>query len=164
MKAIFFCLCAFLFIATGCTKENSEEENKDTNYYMRFTANGEVREYKDIVLATRSQMGADYVLSIQGQKEYSATTPGLSIVITQTQPFTAKTYTELTTDPLVAILYRNDAAVDYSSLYMTAASGLEVVISQINSETVRGTFAGSVADVNGGVVPITEGEFYVKFQ
>lgn len=165
MKKIFFALMGILFLASSCSKEESEEQKAaDSNFFVRFKAGAETKEYKDIVLALRTTNGGMNTVAIQGQETLNANTPGIIVTITDPAEITAKTYTENGTNDSPATLYRDAAAKEFSNLFMTTASGFSVTITEINTTTVRGTFNGKVSDLNGDELTISDGSFYAKFQ
>lgn len=164
MKQIVFALMALVLLGIGCSKEESIENKVDTNYFVRFTLDGDNQEFNENVLALRSTDNGLQRVTVQGLVDLSANPAGLALVIAQPEPITAKTYPEVLGSESPALLYRDADGVEYTNLFMTAASGIEIVVSEISEQTIRGTFKGKVSDLNGNERTITDGSFYAAFQ
>lgn len=152
-------------IGIGCTKETSLENKIDRNYFVRFTVDSAAREYVGNVLATRSSDNGLQRVTVQGlANQASSNPPLLALLVAQSAPITAQTYPEVAGSESPAILLRDTTGAEYTNLFMTTPSGIEIVINAIDSSTIRGTFKGTVADLNGEEKIITDGSFYAPFQ
>lgn len=164
MKNIVLALMALVILGTGCSKEESIENKVDTNYYVRFALDGDNQEFNENVLALRSSDNGLQRVTVQGLVDLSANPAGLALVIAQPEPITANTYPEVLGSESPALLYRDGAGVEYTNLFMTGPSGIEIVVTEISQETIRGTFKGKVSDLNGNERNISDGSFYAAFQ
>lgn len=170
MKAKHFWKAAFLLIVCSalvfsCSKEESLEDVVDNSYYVRFKIDGTSKEYVQNVLAVRNDDSTTYSVAIQGLRDLSATPEGMAVIIAEPEPIAAKVYAEINSSDSPALLYRDSASTnDFTNLYMTTASGTQVIISQIDSVSVRGSFSGTIADMDGNTRVITDGSFHAKFQ
>ena len=164
MKRFLSALLGIALLGVGCTKETSLENNIDRNYYVRFSVDGEAREYTENVLALRSNDNGLQRVTVQGLADLSANPAGLALLVAQPDPIVAQTYPEVLGSESPAMLLRETTGVEYTNLFMTTASGIEIVINDINTATIRGTFKGTVADLNGEEKEITEGTFYAPFK
>ncbi len=158
-------LFSFLIVLiSACSKEKSVEDASDTGNFLKFKIDGNSIEYKDFVYATKSVIGDQYIVTIQGQKDVSSNVPGLGILIQDSVEIKSQTYNDESLTSGNAILYSDTTSVNYSSLYMTEPSELRIVISKIDSASVSGTFSSRVADLNANTKSITEGQFQARFQ
>lgn len=165
MKRILFALLAVFLLASGCSKEKSEEDaGEDTNYFVRFRAGSDAKEFRNVVIAVRSSTSGVNTLTIEGGIAPTGNGERIVLGIAEAEPIVAQTYAESPNSDSPAILYRNATAVEFSNLFMATASGLTVTISDINQNTVRGTFSGRAADLDGNEIQISDGAFFAKFQ
>lgn len=164
MKRLLFIFLGIAMLAIGCNKEMSVEDKVDLNYYVRFVVDGQSREFNDNVLAIRSNDSGLQRVAVQGLANLSANPPGLALVISQPEPIIAQRYPEVPGAESPAILLRDTTGIEYTNLFMNESSGIEIVINEINTGTVRGTFKGKVSDQNGDVKEISDGAFYAPFQ
>lgn len=164
MKTFLFALLGLAMLAAGCTKELSVENKADNGFYVRFLLNGESKEYTKYVMAVRSRDSSLEKVKVQGVVDQSVNPAGVALQVSRTDSVIAQTYPEVFGADSPAILYRDTSRAEFSNLFMTGPSGFEIVISEINTETVRGTFKGKIADINGEVKEISDGSFYAKFQ
>lgn len=152
-------------LALGCAKEYSVENRDAQSYYVRFTIDGVAKEYTNLVTAIRYTDSITYSIVVRGDKDLSPTPESMAILVEEAEPVTAKVYTELSGSDSPAMQYRDSASTnDFSNLYMVTPSGIQVIISQIDSIAVRGSFRGTIADINGNTREITDGEFHARFQ
>ncbi|MCU7551927.1 hypothetical protein OCK74_22595 [Chitinophagaceae bacterium LB-8] len=161
-RIIFFSLLIVLFSA--CGKEKSIENGNNTGAFLKFKLDGQSIEYKDNVFASKDIINNQHIVIIQGQKDVSSNVPGLGIFLQDSVEITNKTYNDDGSTFTNALIYSDTAGVNYSSLYMTDASDLKVVITRIDSAYISGTFSSKVADVNANTKNITEGSFQARFQ
>jgi hypothetical protein len=159
---IFFSLLVVLFSA--CGKEKSVEEASNTGNFLRFKVDGQSNEYKDYVFAIKTQIDNQYVVVIQGQKDVSSNVPGLGIFLQDSVEISTKTYGDEGLTSGNALLYSDSDSVNYSSLYMTEPSNLNIVITRIDSVYISGTFSSKVSDLNANGKIISEGVFQARFQ
>ncbi len=164
MKPILFALLALIFMCGGCTKEVSREDKTNDNYFVQFKLDGQTKEYLQNVSALRVNDAGLETLTVFGLSDLTANPPGIYLQIAQADPIVAQTYPEIMGSDSPAILYRDAGGVEFTNLFMTTESGLEITITEINAESVRGTFKGSVADLNGTVREVRDGAFYAKVQ
>jgi len=166
-------MVAMMSFGCGSNDEQDMDPNNNTaGYFMKAKVNGTLVEFK-----TASLLGADLSSSIQGVYDFTASgakqVPGQSaleetivIILRETSPITAKTYTGL-------------APFDYGFKGVILAYGLEVEdiayttdvtdpnvrleITEIKETFIKGKFSGVVKDfLSGETKTITEGEFFVK--
>ena len=164
MKRMLLALVAFVLLATGCTKENSYEQETETSYYVKFKVDGTVREYMDVVLATSSTASGVFTVTVQGQAALTGNPEGIVISVADNEPVIAQTYNEIPDSDTPAMMFRNDGGKEFSTLFATTQTGLNVNISRINSTSVRGTFSGKAYSLDGAELNVTEGSFFAKFQ
>ena len=164
MKSILFAFLGLALLFTGCSKEYSLEDKADNSFFVRFQLDRENKEYLENVLALRSNDNGMETVTVQGLVDLSANPAGLALLISQTDPIVAQTYPENFGSDSPAMLYRDTDGTEFTNLFMNAPSGLEIVISEINTETIRGTFKGTVSDLNGNTREVTDGSFFAKFQ
>lgn len=153
-----------MLLAAGCSKEKSLEEEDDTNYFIKFNLGTEVKEYRDVVLAIRSTANGMNGVSVQGQATLTDNNDAVLITITELDPIVAKTYTENATSDSPVLAYRDASGNEFSTLFATVPTGVSVTIENINEASVRGTFSGTLYDLQGNPLEISNASFYAKFQ
>jgi hypothetical protein len=152
-------------LITACGKEKSTEDGNGTgNYFLKFKIDGKSIEYRDYVFATRGFLDNVYYVTIQGQETQSSEVPGIGIFVQDFAEIVAQTYVDDGRSSSNALVYSGADSVVFSNLLMTEPSGLSIVITSIDSASVRGTFSGKVADLTANQKTITEGEFSARFQ
>jgi hypothetical protein len=164
MKRMLLGLVAFVLLATGCTKENSFEQETETAYFVKFKVDGVLREYMDVVLATSSTAGGVFTVTVQGQAALTGNPEGIVVSVSDSEPVIAQDYNEVPDSDTPALMFRNDGGKEFSTLFATTQTGLNVNISRINSTSVRGTFSGKAYSLDGTELNVTEGSFFAKFQ
>lgn len=164
MKKILLGLVAVVMLATGCSKENSFEQETETAYYVRFKVGGEVKEYHDVVLATSSTAGGTFSITVQGQAALTGNPEGIVVSVADNEPVIAQTYNEIPDSDTPAMMFRDGTGKEFSTLFATTQTGLSVTISRINNASVRGTFTGKAYSLDGTEMEVTEGAFFAKFQ
>jgi hypothetical protein len=162
-RVIAFCLLALLY--TSCGKDISAENDTGTNEnFLRFKIDGKSVEYRDYVFAGRGFLDNIYYLTIQGQETINSDVPGLGIFVQDFTDIVEQTYIDDGISTKNALLYSGADSVVFSNLLMTEPTGMKIVITKIDSASVRGTFSGKVADKNSIQKNIADGEFSARFQ
>ncbi len=171
MKKILY-LPLILLCFISCSK------NSDNEYYVSFSANGVNKKYTGHTFFHIEVSGTDKELQMVGATSAMSFDDYLGIYINNypgSGNITTGEYTDLSTSFTVLATYEN-GGVAYEAgetLAQDAASAgvtinhFKVNITQINDETIRGTFSGDFydeADVTKSKVTITNGEFFVKYQ
>lgn len=164
MKPVLIALLGFVWMLTGCTKEYSVEGKEETGFFVRFSVNGESRTYRENVLAERTQNGNQERVIVQGLADLSTNPQGVALIVADIPAVTAKAYPEVPGQEVPALVYRDSVGTEFTNLFMLVPSGMEIVVSEVNATTIRGTFKGQVADVDGNIVNITDGAFFTPFQ
>jgi hypothetical protein len=162
-RVIAFCLLALLF--TACGKELSTENDSGTDdYFIKFKIDGTSVEYRDYVFATKGVLNNIHFVTIQGRETLENEVPGLGIFVQDISEITAQTYSDDGATTNNAVEYSGADSVVFSNQLMTEPSGMNIVITKIDSATVRGTFSGKISDLNLNQKTITDGEFSARFQ
>jgi hypothetical protein len=171
--SLFAILIALLFVS--CKKET-----EDTNYHVSFKKDGVNVNYTGVVLAHRDTSNGYVILTINGAHSINAPIEAMGIYI-DNYPGSANigagqyldnatSYTLLTTHEFGGASYEagQTVAADGVQYNVPIAQHFKVTISEIDANTVKGTFGGDYyedADVqNGNIIHITDGEFFAKFQ
>lgn len=165
MRYLVLCLCFVATVFSACTKEESLEETKASgSFYIKFKVDGQQVEYNDNVLATKGMMNDIHTITVQGQEELTAVSPGIAVFIADSSAITPKIYTDTAITSLSALFYRDASATDYTSLYMTEPSEMKIEIIDINDLVIHGKFSGKASDLNDNIRTFSDGEFFVRFQ
>ncbi|RAR50465.1 DUF6252 family protein [Flavobacterium lacus] len=151
MKNLFYLLIAvFTLSLTSCSSDDSSTNNDD-ELYVRFTLNGEQKEYMDPATITslrRLILGDD-----MESAEYERISLWMPVVIeTGTFTITSDTPTDANLETLYsANIWMGEEVID--------ASTGTLVITDLDAEYVKGTFSFSGTNDEGTTVVVTNGTF-----
>lgn len=164
MIRVLIALLGFVWMLSGCTKEYSVEGKEETGFFVRFSVDGQLRTYRENVLAERTRNGSQERIIVQGLADLSTTPQGVALILADTPAVTAKAYPENPGLDVPALVFRDSVGTEFTNLFMLVPSGMEIVVSEVNATTIRGTFKGQLADVDGKMVNISDGAFFTPFQ
>jgi hypothetical protein len=170
-SALFALLLAFA--AVSCKKSDSGS----SGYHMTATIAGQAKNFNQTPpIATNQISGAEGVLTITGILNAS-TGETFMIMLTNTDGklFTAGTYTDDMDQVDMQAVYTVGVAKQYyagSAMaseaiteQVTIKNHLKIVISSIDTKTVKGTISGDMFDggaVTGTPTPMVNGDFYAQ--
>jgi hypothetical protein len=179
-KAVYFSIAVFSLVTVFSSCKKSSSGNPASSYFITATINGTTKSFATMPFAHTTMNGGITLTGIEGA--VTTTEPLLISVanIPSLQPIVAGTYSDTSTSFEVEALYspNSPSGVSYNggSNEDGSNSGLgnlvpgnhfKVVITSINSTTIKGTFDGNMyLDGNpaSSVLAVTNGSFYVKFQ
>ena len=167
-------VCAFV----SCKKNNSASSGG--NYHFTATIDGKAQTFNVSPLAVRVTNSGVSLIGIEGFTSASSTTQVLAVSWTNNPPnsaaFTVGTYSDTASKYAIGGNYNpstTEAYVSGSGIESGAttnipfANRLKIVITAVDSTTVRGTFSG-VFYLNGDLTQakktITDGDFYVPWK
>ncbi len=161
-------IAATVFFAPACHKSNG---NSNPTYYLKASINGKDTTFSVNALAkTMSAVGYNDLI-LEGSYKSGLTFPGLTFTIASTSAIVAGTYTSGTynTGSVSAVYYPTGSNALYGpSEGVTGVNPFTIVITSLDTKTVKGTFSGDLAiiDFNGNVVDkktFTNGQFNLQF-
>ncbi len=176
---ILYILFALMFVP-GCSDDNDEEEVDGFDYYIRFNANGNQKEYKfdmqNSIPDTRligivngdDSMWGEYSFDQDGYLSFINANAGTNIedaeffqfvVLTADVINTNLEYTEDNT--LVISGFYNDGANVYAHESLDDSNDLEITWTSITETEARGRFSGTLYDENNLPLEIRDGEFFI---
>lgn len=169
-------LAAALLVITfaGCKKDNDED------FHVSFSVNGTSKSYTGHVFAHKESVSGFTTLVVNGSTSATSYDDYLGIYLDNYPAgasFAAGEYIDAGTAYSLLTTYQNSGseyeagqstAQDAVSYGVTITNHFKVSITQLDAETIRGTFSGDYYP-NGNVrsagkIAITNGEFYAKFQ
>jgi hypothetical protein len=161
IKTLLFKILIFTISAGIFASCKDDETETSGGYYVRFNANGQKVEFK--------VQGATVAAFGQATNIYNAVFTGYdasSNVILQVfdkKEITTSTYSGYTLSGAsfigALISYQDDSGTLFRQEVLNPVTS--VTISEITSETVKGTFSGIVKASGKPNISITQGEFYV---
>jgi len=189
LKSFVIVLSGFLLVATSCKKTNDGNNNgAGDNYYIKFKANGEQKEYKseaDITLLPKKD--GVYPCLLQGYKDFSmGARDEIGLFVFSNDAIVSGSFFH---DPLKAVKtngdtltqltfnYNDPAKVGYLSMgtlvYANGTSGFpwvvadaQLTITELTATYAKGTFSGTTYKSSDPTITekqlITGGEFYLK--
>ena len=176
-------------VAGGCKKDSGDddEDDGDTEYYMRFKLDGNQIEYKSGVVTQVLPISnkALYSCVLQGYGKFPEETGKnhLGIIIWDEEPITTITYrnnqnTENSDGdkvPQVLMTHLNSETTSYLSQGVPAApippfdkivSDVQVTITELTNTRISGSFSGTLYKTTDATftstVSVTEGKFRLK--
>ena len=155
-----FALVVAMFLLTACSRDEDSVKENSVDYYMRFKVDGVQKEYKNALLATyqyHKNRGNHFSLNIGGKKEPSIDSESmtLDLYVPETSKFNLSVGRYIPTHNQ----YYLDIIYFFNNLnHFDDADNFVVNISQVDKNTVKGTFSGRL---ESGLT-ITDGEFYTK--
>lgn len=185
--AVLYCL----FLVHACKKSNADNSgnNQNSEYYLRFKANGVKKEYTSQPAAIFTKVTSDGVYGglFDAYKDYTAGVQDVvSIIIFSSNPVVAnisyhdplKTIkTDQTAVPQILLTYTDEHKNTFQSMgpigdengntiFAGVVADAQVTITELTSTYIKGTFSGSTylsTDISlQQKQAITEGEFYLK--
>lgn len=172
-KHLIIALIALVIVAS-CNKEN------DTDYYLRFKANGVDKSLSGYVFAHKETTGGFTSLTILGATSATTFTDYLGLYLDNTPNsstvFTTGTYGDVSANYSLLSTYTSNSP-DYeageevaseAALHSVTINHLQLTITSMDNETISGTFSGDYYEdgnvQTGTKISITNGEFNAKFQ
>lgn len=155
--AIQFVVILIFSVFVGSCKN----ENAPSGYIMKFKTNGTTVEFtsQSSLVAAFANSGSQYTATFTGYDSNS----NLSIVVYDNKAIAPVTYSgyQLNNTEFIGalIVYEDKNGKIYSQL--STNSDIKVVINEITSTTVRGTFSGTLTSSDNEELSVTNGEFYV---
>ena len=151
-------LILFTFFISACKKDTVA--NNTGNYEMTFNANGTQIKYNtdNAVVATFSQTGEQYVGIFSGYDANS--NMGLSVY--DNKQISESDYTGFTASGMATVGALIGYQDDSGTLYSQAGNDVDIKISSITSDSVSGTFSGTLTATGKPNMVITEGKFTLK--
>lgn len=166
-----------ILVVLGCSKDNNSENDGEVggfDYFIRFKANGESKEYKFVIVnnvpatSVSGSVNVDYENPINNENGYQSMISMLSnannsekiflfTIFTEARISENVNYTEENTSIMAASF--NDGVNFYSS--DDESPDLEIVWTSISDSEARGKFSGVLYDENDSPLEVTNGEFYV---
>jgi hypothetical protein len=151
-------------LLAACSSSTGPDDDGGTGYFIRYQANGTSIEYRDALLihGVITTVGSQHLLAVEGVSP-SGTISGSSVNVSvmDVQSLAPGTYVGFQAKTggftSASILYRT-GGVEFSN---TSNSDNRVVIAEISSTEIRGTFSGTVRASGQSNVSITNGEFFV---
>jgi hypothetical protein len=149
-------------LVTACSSSTGNDDD-DGGFFMRFDANGTRVTYTNeaTLFATFTQSGAQHSAVFTG---YDANS-NMALQVYSDAPIAANTYSGYTLSGTVfvgALIGYEDAT---GTLY-TQGTGTsiqsQIVLTSVTSESVRGTFSGTLKAAGQPDVVVTNGEFLVR--
>lgn len=170
-----------LLVLAVCSLLASCKKNTDATYYVKFSVNGNSKEYTGHVFAHTDFAGGFTTLTILGSTSSISYDNFFGMYIgnfPSGNPIGPGEYKDTSGNFTVLATYVNNGTEEYeagSSMAEDAVSYGVVIpnhfkmnITEQNSETTRGTFSGDFfqdGNVQTGTrISITNGEFYAKYQ
>ncbi|MBK6936817.1 MAG: hypothetical protein IPH18_07925 [Chitinophagaceae bacterium] len=165
----------FLIITlAGCKKDTDE------NFHVSFSVNGANKSYKGHVFAHKETVSGFSQLVVNGSTSATSYNDYMGIYLDNYPAgnnFSTGEYTDAGTTYSLLSTYANGGseyeagqsiAEDAVSYGVTITNHFKINITQLDAETIRGTFSGDFypgGNVRStGKITITNGEFYAKFQ
>jgi hypothetical protein len=161
----FYLFCLLIVSLAACNKDGG---SGGSNYYMKANIGGTEKTYTTMPLAMRFNQNDTYVLSMS-----AGANEGLGLQITQTgTPLTTTQYLQSGSGNYVIAGVYNPGTADVTAIFgaglkYPTSVPLQIVISNLTSSEVSGTFSGMYYN-NSGVgtdsILITNGSFSLPIQ
>lgn len=174
MKKTLLAAALFATIFAGCKKDNDED------FHVSFSVNGTNKSYTGHVFAHKESVSGFTTLVINGSSSATSYDDYLGIYLDNYPAgasFATGEYNDAGTTYSLLTTYENSGseyeagqstAEDAVTYGVTITNHFKINITQLNAETIRGTFSGDYypgGNVRAaGKIAITNGEFYAKFQ
>lgn len=150
LSYIIFALFSLILVACSSDDSSSNNNNSTDELYLKFTVNGQNYDFEPETLNSLQKL-------IMGQKETSSIITRLSLWMPSTPTIGSHNITDDTpSDANITTLHNAEFYVGDDTY--TATSGT-IVITELNSDIVKGTFNFVAEDINGVTVSVTNGSF-----
>lgn len=170
-KCLIACIC-LVIISLSCKKSS----NSTPAYYLKCSLDGVAKTFNVNAKASNMNMAGIQSLSVYGNVTSAATMEGLNITVNNSpspgKKIVAGTYSESqSTDFVVGAVYNpGSTTVVYGAGVYPGSNPLQIVITAMDANTIKGTFSGNLYYENtssGTIGPnfkvVTNGEFYLHF-
>ncbi len=161
LKRLSIQILVLLFLAVTSGSCSKDDETAESEYYVRFNANGQKLEFtlQGAVLAAFGQSGNQYNAAFTGGN----TNSNVSLQVFDNKAITTATYSRyvLTGSAFIGAIigYQDNSGTLFTQGAVNPNTS--ITISAITSTTVKGTFSGTVKAAGKPDISITNGEFYV---
>ena len=164
MKRIsFFTAICLILVLSGCKKDSVENIPLGT---FKVEIGGTKYTFNELARASRLQVTGGYGIQIQGNYRVGSTT-NLTITIVRPTPITGGSYREnAASNPLVTMVHCTEVlfpCVLRAEQYGSTSNPVEIILTEVTGNSVRGTFKGELLSSSGGKEVLTNGQFYVRF-
>jgi hypothetical protein len=171
MKKILLLSACVATLFLSCKKSSS-----GSSYYIQASVDGTAKTFNVNAMGVKFVANGVTDISVTGNVTSAANLEGINITINNSpssKPIVAGTYSETNgTDFAVGAVYNpgSTTIVYGAGVYPNPVNPLQIVITSIDNNTIKGAFSGDFYYTNAGTGTIgpakktfTNGEFYVKF-
>lgn len=150
LSYLFLVLLSLSFVACSSDDSSSNNNNSNDDLYLKFTVNDVNYDFDPETLTSLQKL-------IMGQSDINNVTTRLSLWMPETPTVGSHAITDDTpTDLNIATLH--NAAFYVGDDTYDAISGT-LVITELTSDIVKGTFSFVAEDINGATVTLSNGSF-----
>lgn len=177
---VFYILLFSILLLLGCSgDDNQNEEVTGSDYFIRFKANGESKEYKFVINNSVPETSISGVVNFEqeipelnamGYQSMIAAISSAGGSVEEGEFFQFMIYTEEVinanaeyseNNTIIISSFYNDGTMTYSHETLEDSNDLSIRWTSITSTEARGQFSGTLYDENDIPLEITDGEFFV---